>query len=181
MKSPVRSVQLAAQSVVSPSRVSVGSAIFTALAATIVGCASTQAPVNRTAEDRAIAYDEARSPASSSASSTRTTRATVTCDASVEMPIVRCAQCPSEPTRVSVERGFYAAEPGVERCVRRSANGLRVQAEFASQGVPLRFDVRGPGVDQSEEQCLRAALCTMRVPTFRTPSAIVRFEYEAQQ
>jgi hypothetical protein len=178
MKSLNRSVQLVARTLRSPRN---GALIAGSIASTMVaGCASTQASSNLAAEDRSLAYDEAQAP-SSAASSSRSTRATVTCDASVEMPVVRCAQCPTEPTRISVERGFYAAESGLQRCVNRSVNGLRVQAEFASQGVPLRFDVRGSGVDQSEEQCLRAALCTMRMPTFRTPSAIVRFEYEAQR
>lgn len=178
MKSLIRSVQFAARSLRSSRSRSIVAA--SAMVAMASGCASTRASSNVVGEDRALAYDEAQSP-SSAANSTRSTRATVMCEASVEMPIVRCAQCPSEPTRVSVERGFYAAELGLQRCVNRSVDGLRVQAEFASQGVPLRFDVRGPGVDQSEEQCLRAALCTMRVPTFRSPSAIVRFEYEAQR
>ncbi len=174
-------------------------ALFVAAIATITaaGCATTGAGSDALqADTRAIAFDESSAnthalsstqpSSSSSASSSRAqgSRAVVTCDTSVEMPLVRCAQCPSEPTRVAVARSFDAAEASVQRCVRQrrsAALSLRVLAEFASAGVPLSFDVRGPGVDPSEEQCLRTALCTMRVPTFRTPSAIVRFEYGASE
>lgn len=165
--------------------------------AIIGGCATTQANAPSSGDTRAIAYDESSGPAmalssvpASSesrgrlASSTRPQpRAVITCDAQVQEPVVHCMQCPSEPQPVAVARSFYAAEEGVARCVRQRSRALelRVRAEFASQGVPMSFDVRGPGVDASEAQCLRAALCGMRVPTFRTQLAVVRFEYGGEQ
>jgi hypothetical protein len=155
-------------------------ALIVASVATIVasGCATTQSSEPVATDTRAIAYDEARGPATSASSTPRLSqsRATIQCDEAPAAAVVRCAQCPTEPTPVAVARSFYAAEASVQRCV-RDAQAVRVRGEFVSAGVPVRFDVRGPGVGESDAQCLRAALCTMRVPTFRTPSAIVRFEY----
>lgn len=169
----------------------IGGALF------VGGCATTQASASSNAASRELAYDESSGPtmalssvpaASESrqrlASSTRPQpRAIVTCDAPAQAPAVSCMQCPSEPQPVAVARSFYAAEEGLARCVRQRSRALelRVRAEFASQGVPMSFDVRGPGVDASEAQCLRAALCGMRVPTFRTELAVVRFEYGGEQ
>jgi hypothetical protein len=150
------------------------------------GCATTSAAADtaRAAEDRAIAYDEGAAPAPSTSASSGPTlaRATVglSCDGSA-VPAARCPQCPQEPERHAVARGFSAAASRVRRCLPTLASDggtLRVRAEFESAGVPTRIELPGASVGEREAQCLREALCGVRVPTFQRPVAVVRFEYE---
>ena len=152
-----------------PARTAVVSLAVAGLLAS--ACASTEATRPRE-ETRSLAYEE-----SSSASSVRTA---LDCAVREESPlIVQCAQCPAEPTARAVARNFSAAASIVSACVPELGRGasLRVRGEFASVGVALRFDLRGPSLAATQARCLERALCAVRVPTFRTPSAIVRYEF----
>lgn len=150
--------------------IAAGSLVVTACATTEVAAVSQQ-------DTRSLAYDE--STAASSA-----VRTALDCAVAETSPLVaRCAQCPAEPTPQAVARGFSAAESSVSACVPELERGasLRVRGEFASAGVALRFDLRGPRLGARQTRCLERALCTVRVPTFRTPSAFVRYEFGAHE
>jgi hypothetical protein len=154
----------------------VGSMVFTACATT----GASEAPLS--ADTRAIAYDESRSVSENAGESAIGAAASVACDAIESPPAARCPQCPQEPARVAVDRGFTAQERQVGRCLAtRRAGTLRVRAEFSSVGAPLRIELAGARLGESEARCLREALCSVRVPTFQRPSAFVRYEYEGLQ
>ncbi len=105
--------------------------------------------------------------------------ASVSCDGDGFALAARCPQCPQVPAAASVDRGFSAAARRVARCVsRRSVRALRVRAEFANVGAPQTIELSGARLGEGEAQCLREALCDVRVPTFQRPRAVVRYEYE---
>lgn len=147
------------------------------LALVASACATTEVTSAPREDTRSLAYDE-------SSAASNPVRTALDCTVREDAPLVaRCAQCPAEPTPQAVARGFSAAESSVSACVPELDRGasLRVRGEFASAGVALRFDLRGPRLGAGAARCLERALCTVRVPTFRTPSAFVRYEFGARE
>lgn len=127
---------------------------------------------------RRRASDEVSSPSSASANGRILRNQVLTCDAPPSAA-AHCPQCPDEPTNASVNRGFHSVESAVLQCNPPALpNGkLAVSAQFENNGNATSFRFPGVSLTAAQQDCLRAALCSVRVPTFQRSMSTVRYEY----
>jgi hypothetical protein len=104
----------------------------------------------------------------------------IECEGNDERPIPPPSpQCPQEPSSAAIVRAFVPLERDVLACnPPANANGrLPMHVTFGAAGYPLEITFPGVRVLRRAATCMARALCTARVPNFRSSEATVDYEY----
>ncbi len=91
---------------------------------------------------------------------------------------VPSTQSPYEPSNASIVRSFLPVERRVVACHPPADSRGRLPAHglFSSNGAPTEFTFPGVSLTREQAACVGEALCAVRVPSFRAPSATVDYE-----